>query len=109
MEFSFDDRGSHGILACTGRLNIASAPMLRHAVEAALGEGHPLLVLDLESTETLDSSGLGALVASYRSALQRGSELRIANVGPQLRLVLHTTAIESVLVPYESVEAAARA
>ncbi len=54
----------------------------------------------------MDSSGLGALVASLKRARQAGGDLRIASLTPQVQMVLQLTNLDRVLRPYASVEEA---
>ncbi|WP_077488067.1 STAS domain-containing protein [Sinomonas mesophila] len=106
MNFEIVDRGGYTALAGTGRLNMVSAPKLRDVVTEAIGQGHNRLVLDMAGTEFIDSSGLGALVGCLKAARQAGGDLRIANVGSQVQMVLKLTSMDRILTPYASVDEA---
>ena len=106
MNFEIVDRGGYAALAGNGRLNMVSAPRLRDAVTEAIGDGHTRIVLDMAGTEFIDSSGLGALVGCLKAARQAGGDLRIANVGPQVQMVLALTSMDRILTAYPSVEEA---
>jgi anti-sigma B factor antagonist len=54
------------------RLDSAKAPMLRDELLRRIEEGQSRIVLDLSSTEFMDSSGLGALVAGLKRLGSRG-------------------------------------
>ena len=94
------------VLVGTGRLNMVRAPKLREVVAEVVAAGHHHLVLDMAGIEFVDSSGLGALVGCLKAARQAGGDLRIANVGPQVRMVLQLTGMDRVLTPYDSVDEA---
>ncbi len=87
-----------------GRLNLLAAPRLREIVAQSVASGHPRVVVDLSATTFMDSSGLGALVAGLRTTRQSGGNLRIANLTPQVEMVLTLTNLYRVLRPYASVD-----
>ena len=62
--------------------------------------------MDLSSTEFMDSSGLGALVAGLKTARQAGGDLRIASPSAQVQTVLSLTNLDRVLRAHETVEQA---
>jgi len=64
------------------------------------------LVLDLGSLSFVDSAGLGALIAARTSALNRGAEMKLANLTKKLRDALTITKLATVFDLYDSVEAA---
>ena len=64
------------------------------------------LVLDLGSLSFVDSAGLGALIAARTSALNRGAEMKPANLTKKLRDALTITKLATVFDLYDSVEAA---
>lgn len=49
-------------------------------------------------------TGLGTLVVCRKAAGDHGRDLRIANVGDGVRMVLEIAGMDKVLTPYESVE-----
>jgi len=64
------------------------------------------IVLDLGSLSFVDSAGLGALIAARTSAINRGAEMKLANLTKKLRDALTITKLATVFDLYESVEAA---
>ncbi|MCW2606734.1 MAG: anti-sigma factor antagonist, possible RsbV [Frankiales bacterium] len=107
IEFSTDRRpDGSAVVASTGRLDMVAAPQLRALVTETVTSGSPRVVVDLEGTSFIDSSGLGALIAGLKTARQAGGDLRIARAGEQVRMVLELTQMHTVLRPYETVEAA---
>lgn len=108
MKFAVEERDGFTEVAAKGRLNMVSAPLLRSAVADAIDAGHRLLVLNLAGTDFMDSSGLGALVGCLKAARQAGGDLRIANVGEQVQMVLKLTSMDRILTPYSNPEDAFR-
>ena len=103
MRFELDKHAGFTAIAAKGRLNMVAAPELRNTVDEAIAAGHRRIVVDLAETEFLDSSGLGALIGCLKSARQAGGDLRIANAGEQVLMVLKLTSIDRILSPYPSV------
>lgn len=100
--------GDVAVLRCSGRLNMSAAKVLRSAVDETVGSGTSRIVVDLQETSFIDSSGLGALVGGLKSARQAGGDLRIAAPPEQVRTVLALTNLDRVLAPHASVEDARR-
>src|SRR3712207_1834331 len=80
-----------GVVRPVGRLNMVAAPRLRSVVAELVAQGTARIVVDLSETESMDSSGLGALIAGLKTARQAGGDLRIAGAGPQVESVLDLT------------------
>ena len=89
-----------------GRLDLNSAGTLRRRLGETLTDGYRLLVVDLADTTSVDSSGLGAIVASLKAARGSGGDLRLARPRQAVRLLLLRTALDRVLPPYDTVEQA---
>ncbi|GAA4888475.1 STAS domain-containing protein [Actinomycetospora straminea] len=94
------------VLRPHGRLNMVLAPRLREVVATTVQGGRSRVVVDLSSTDFMDSSGLGALIAGLKTARQAGGDLRIASVPEQVQTVLSLTNLDRVLRPHGTVEQA---
>lgn len=94
------------VLRPEGRLNLVAAPGLRGQLHSLVGEGRTRLVVDLSAVDTIDSSGLGALISGLKAARQSGGDLRIAAPGEQVTAVLELTNLSSVLKTYGSADSA---
>ena len=108
MRFELHEHETYTAIGAKGRLNVIAAPDLRAVVGETLAAGHRRLVLDLAETDFMDSSGLGALVSCLKSVRQAGGDLRIANVGEQIMMILRLTRMDRILTPHASVEDAFR-
>lgn len=108
MSLELSDHDGYAEVTAKGRLNMVAAPDLKAAVNNAIAAGHRRLVLNLAETDFMDSSGLGAIVVCLRAARQAGGDLRLANVGEQVGMVLELTGMDRVLTPYASSEEAYR-
>ncbi len=105
---AYDTReaGPSVVVQPTGRLNMVAAPRLREQLRDLVDSGSRRLVVDLSTTDFVDSSGLGALISGLKSARQAGGDLRIAAPNAQVRSVLSLTRLDRVLTAYESAESA---
>ena len=106
MEFTYEVRDSYAEVKADGRLNMVSAPKLREFVTDVIAGGSSRIVVNLEKTAFMDSSGLGALIGCLKAARQAGGDLRIAAVQPQVNMERKLTSMDKVLTAYPTAEAA---
>ncbi|WP_395399643.1 STAS domain-containing protein [Arthrobacter sp. UC242_113] len=106
MDLSYEVRDSYAEIKAAGRLNMVSAPKLREFVADVVASGSSRIVVNLEDTAFMDSSGLGALIGCLKAARQAGGDLRIAAVQPQVKMVLELTSMDRVLTSYATAEEA---
>ena len=71
-----------------------------------VASGSSRIVVNLEDTAFMDSSGLGALIGCLKAARQAGGDLRIAAVQPQVKMVLELTSMDRVLTSYATADEA---
>lgn len=90
----------------TGRITMRNAPKLRDDLDALVADGINLVVVDLSEVDSVDSAGLGALIAGLKAARKSGGELRIAAPNAKVLMVLDMVKLSGVFYPYESTAAA---
>jgi anti-sigma B factor antagonist len=106
-DMQVDEVGQDGaVLHPVGRLDLQSATAFRERVAGVVGTGRARVVVDLAGVAFLDSSGLGALIASLKTCRQAGGDLRIAAVTDQVATVLELTQMHRVLRTYAGVDEA---
>lgn len=64
------------------------------------------IVLDLEKLVNIDNFGLDALLAVAQRALENGSEIKLAGVSPDMRIVLDITKVYRVFDIFPTVQEA---
>jgi anti-anti-sigma factor len=79
---------------------------LHRSLENLFAEGVTGLVIDMNSYAVLDSSGLGALVATHGDVASSGARLVLTGVGEPLRRTLSRAMLLQVLPVYETIERA---
>lgn len=86
------------VVVCpTGRLNMATAPDLREQLRALVQRGSVRLVVDLSGVDTIDSTGLSALISGLKAARQAGGSLHVTQPSKQAKAILRLTSLHRVL------------
>lgn len=108
MDLSLDRRthGSWAVVAVGGELDLYTAPSFRESVlDAAGDQDPPRVIVDFRGLNFIDSSGLGAIVASLKHLRERGGDLAlVAPAGSGLRRLLDLTGLDRVLTLYASTD-----
>jgi|GEM_PF-825903 len=86
-------------------LVIKNRPALLHHLLDRIDEGARDVVVGLERTTYIDSSGLGMLADVHRVLVRElGGRLRVAGANPDLRLLLEVTRLSRLLEVVDEVE-----
>jgi len=80
---------------CVGRLTVEHAESLKNHVKSLIPK-KKRIILDLNETTQMDSSGLGALVSLYVSAKKANCDLLLVNYSKSVRHLLGLTNLLSV-------------
>ncbi len=80
-----------------GDLDLETAGDFREAVRARALAGVREITVDLAHVEFVDSSGVGALVACWRTCDALGCRFAVANPADQVRAILRVTGLEDLL------------
>lgn len=88
------------------RLDAEVAGNFRDLLLSRIENGDRKLILDLPAVDFIDSSGLGALVSALKhlKQLDRGGDIRLANVQPSVGAVLEIIRLNRVFSQFSSVE-----
>src|SRR5215467_417202 len=110
MALHLDVSRTEGIAVVRGRGRIVfgeEADELRRVILEQLKETRRI-VLNFAWIEYIDSSGLGALVASLISACNRGAEIKLAALGHRARQVLITARVDGLFEIFDAADEAIR-
>jgi anti-sigma B factor antagonist len=77
-------------------------------VHQAFESGARNIVINMDKVTTIDSSGIGELVSSYSFATNRGGRLKLAQLPPKVRDILHITQLITVFEVFDSEDEAVR-
>lgn len=110
MEFTATSEAQAGamIVRAVGDVDLASAPVLRSAIEDAWVPPQPLIV-DATQVAFIDSTGLGVLVAAVQRTRSEGGQVAIAVTADRVRKVLTITGLDAFVAVHPTVAEALRA
>lgn len=106
MEITHKRMNRVDLLNVAGRLDAASAPELRQAVDNLFEEGRYRIVLDLQDLDYIASPGLRVLIEARKRARDRkisdleGGDIRIANLPPRVKEVFDLTGFTTLFEIY---------
>lgn len=109
MEVTLTTREGVPVLVLSGRVDYQASHRLREQIEQVLKAASPRLVLDLSRVPTMDSGGIGTVVAAFVTAKRSGGRLLLAGPSKNVRQVLRTTRLDTVMEVFPSVEQALNA
>ena len=93
------------VLSPSGILDSTQAIAISAQVDEVLeGEAKTLLV-DLKETTFVDSSGLGTLVAVLKKTREKGREMAVCSINPQVKMLFELTSMDQVFEIFENREA----
>lgn len=96
MEIAASEVAGIRVLELRGRLNLDTAPLLHSAVHEALEAGSTQLLISLAALSSVDSTGVGQLVACLTSARNRGGGLKLMKPPPKIADILAITELDRV-------------
>ncbi len=95
--------GDVTVLDMKGRVRIGGNTVaLSRSIRCLIQEGKRLILLNLAGVTYIDSSGLGELISSQVSALNKGGEIKLVYLTETLRELLTVTKLLGVFDVYES-------
>ncbi|AYF78846.1 anti-sigma factor antagonist [Nocardia yunnanensis] len=104
MTTSVTERAEATVLTVAGDVDLATAPALENALDAALAGRPTALVVDLSAVSFLASAGMAVLVGAHK----RAGDTRIAVVadGPATSRQLKVTSLDQVFSLHPTLEEA---
>jgi len=103
MEVKKREKGGATILDLKGRITIGAGEIaLRNAVQDAISAGAKKVILNMKDVTTIDSSGVGELVSAYTTSMNRGAQLKLANLPSKVQDILVITQLITVFDVFDS-------
>lgn len=84
------------VLEPKGILDNAGGSQIRQEVADLLEAGVEIILIDLANIAFMDSSGLGAIVATLQRVRSKGAKLYLCSLQDQLRIILEITRMDKV-------------
>ena len=98
MKIETRERDGVTILDLKGKITIGVGDVaVRDAVESAIEAGNNNILLNMEEVSTMDSSGIGEIVAAYTTVTNKGGKLRLYGIPPRVSDILQITQLVTVL------------
>ncbi len=109
LRVDFSANAGQFLITPHGKICYDNRELLRSAVEKALAEPQPRIVMDLGAVTMCDSSALQIFLDTHRRANGSGGWLHLADPQPLVQRVLAITQLSRVFLVFDSVESAAGA
>ncbi|HEX2952834.1 MAG TPA: anti-sigma factor antagonist [Bacillota bacterium] len=108
MELTTEKLGQTLLVKISGELDLSTSPLFRQLVEEELEQDPNLrfLVLDLNETSFIDSSGLGVILGRFKKITQKGGNLSFIRVPSHLSKVFELSGLMRIMEIHPSLEAA---
>jgi len=97
MKIAVQQKEGVTILEPKGKVTIGVGDVaLREAVHEAMEAGSANILINLGEVTTMDSSGIGELVAAYTTVTNRGGKLKLAKLPSKIQDILQITQLMTV-------------
>jgi anti-sigma B factor antagonist len=107
MKIEIRSIGDVKVLDCSGKITLGEGTIsIRNAVRDALEGGAKKIILNLAEINYIDSSGVGELVSTYTTTVNRGGKLKLLKLTHKLRELLTITKLLTVFDIYDDENAA---
>ena len=94
------------VLSLIGEVDVANAGQVKEAALKLVSDGAKRLVVNLNGTEYMDSSGLGILVGLLKRLKESGGQMALAAARPRVKRLFEITGLTQVFALCEDVAAA---
>ncbi|PYR66065.1 MAG: anti-sigma factor antagonist [Acidobacteria bacterium] len=101
--------GSVTILDLNGKLVLGDGDtLLKDKIHSLMFQGRKQIVLNMGNVSFVDSTGLGALVATYVTAKNNGGQIKLVNLTKRLHDLLVISKLVNVFETFDSEDEAVR-
>lgn len=96
------------VLKLRGKLDAAAVNGLKNHIKSMIKESNTKIILDMGSVDFIDSSGLGCLVACFRSVVKVEGDMKISCLQDQVRSLFELTRLHRLFDIFEDSASAAK-
>jgi anti-sigma B factor antagonist len=97
------EEGDRTVVQVTGEVDVYTAPKLREQLVSLVDAGRYDIIVDLDSVEFLDSTGLGVLVGGLKRVRTHDGSLRLVCSQERILKIFRITGLTKVFPIYDSV------
>jgi anti-sigma B factor antagonist len=109
MKSQIRDLANARIIELSGKITIGSGDVkIRELIDESLAAGKKNILLDLAGVSTIDSSGIGEMVACYTTVTKKGGHLKLLRLSPKINDILQVTQLITVFDVYDDEQEAIR-
>ncbi|HPU13592.1 MAG TPA: STAS domain-containing protein [Aeromicrobium sp.] len=84
------------VVTVDGEIDVYTAPKFREVIVGAIESGNTRLIVDIESVDFLDSTGLGVLVGALKKVRASNGSLDIVCTSDRLLRIFAITGLDKV-------------
>lgn len=106
LSVSTHETGDVTVVAISGEIDVYTAPKLRDTLTELVGSGAYRLIIDMDSVEFLDSTGLGVLVGGLKKVRAHDGSMDIVCSQERLLKIFTITGLSKVFNIHDSQDAA---
>ncbi len=108
MDLSLSTRteGDRTVVAVGGEIDVYTAPKLREQLIDLVSNGNYHIIVDMESVEFLDSTGLGVLVGGLKRVRAHDGSLQLVCTQERILKIFRITGLTKVFPIHASVDEA---
>ena len=96
------------VLSLIGDLDMWTLPLAKEEVTKLLVDKKVKVVLDLEQTNYIDSSGLGFFIGTLKKLKDAGGDLILINLNAYIYGIFQLIQLQHIIKTYESLEEASK-
>ena len=97
MKSEIRDHGDIRVISLSGKITIGSGDVkIRELIDSALAEGKKHILFDLAGVTSIDSSGIGELVACYTTVAKQDGQLKLLRMSPKINDIMQVTQLITV-------------
>ena len=98
------DRKNVRVLDLSGGLTVSTVENLKREVSKAAEGDDKEVILNFESVDHVDSSGLGAIISCYVTLHRKKKKLSLVNLDEKIREIFFYTHLSKIINIYEGLE-----
>ncbi|MDQ1689203.1 MAG: anti-sigma factor antagonist [Frankiaceae bacterium] len=106
LSLATKDEGDITVVEVGGEIDVYTAPKLREQLIELVSNGRYQLVVDMESVDFLDSTGLGVLVGGLKRVRAHDGSLRLVCTQERILKIFRITGLTKVFPIHASVDEA---
>jgi len=84
------------VIALSQKFNATTSHSFQETIKEVITSGIEIVLIDCQGVTFMDSSGLGALVLTFKTLQESGIKMVICSINEQVRILFELTGIDSI-------------